>query len=348
MPFYKSFASDNYSGVHPEIMESILRANVNHVSSYGNDVYSEAAISKFKEHFGDNIDVYFVFNGTAANVLGLKAITKSYNSIICAETSHIHVDECGAPEYFTGCKTLTIPTKDGKLHADLIKQHLTGFGDQHHSQPKVISIAQPTELGTVYKPEEIQAIATFAHEHGMLLHMDGSRLSNAAASLKRTFKEITVDVGVDVLSFGGTKNGLMVGEAIVFFNKHVAADFKYIRKQGMQLGSKMRFIAAQFEALLSNDLWLRNATNANEMAKLLASKIENIPEIKITQEVEANAIFAIIPREYISILQEAHSFYVWSEEKSEVRWMTSFDTTKEDIHIFAEEIERVCTSKLQG
>ncbi|GED16123.1 threonine aldolase family protein [Aneurinibacillus migulanus] len=346
MPFYKSFASDNYSGVHPEIMESIIRANVNHVSSYGNDPYSEAAVSKFKEHFGDNIDVYFVFNGTAANVLGLKAITRSYNSIICAETSHIHVDECGAPEYFTGCKTLTLPTEDGKLYVDLIKQHLTGFGDQHHSQPKVISIAQPTELGTVYKPEEIQAIATFAHEHGMLLHMDGSRLSNAAASLKLTFKEITVDVGVDVLSFGGTKNGLMIGEAIVFFDKSLATDFKYIRKQGMQLGSKMRFIAAQFEALLSNDLWLRNARNANDMAKFLAGKIENIPEIKITQEVEANAVFAIIPREYISTLQEVYSFYVWSEEKSEVRWMTAFDTTKEDIENFVAEIEKICFSKL--
>ncbi|KON98553.1 threonine aldolase [Aneurinibacillus migulanus] len=327
-------------------MESIIRANVNHVSSYGNDPYSEAAVSKFKEHFGDNIDVYFVFNGTAANVLGLKAITRSYNSIICAETSHIHVDECGAPEYFTGCKTLTLPTEDGKLYVDLIKQHLTGFGDQHHSQPKVISIAQPTELGTVYKPEEIQAIATFAHEHGMLLHMDGSRLSNAAASLKLTFKEITVDVGVDVLSFGGTKNGLMIGEAIVFFDKSLATDFKYIRKQGMQLGSKMRFIAAQFEALLSNDLWLRNARNANDMAKFLAGKIENIPEIKITQEVEANAVFAIIPREYISTLQEVYSFYVWSEEKSEVRWMTAFDTTKEDIENFVAEIEKICFSKL--
>ncbi|MET3289723.1 UNVERIFIED_CONTAM: threonine aldolase [Brevibacillus sp. OAP136] len=343
MSNFKSFASDNYAGIHPEIVQAIIDANVGHASSYGNDSYSEKAVATFKKHFGEDIDVFFVFNGTAANVLSFKAITKSYQSIICAETAHLHVDECGAPELLTGCKTLTLPTLDGKLTPEIIKKQLYGFGDQHHSQPKVISITQSTELGTVYSAAEITAIADLAHQHGMLLHMDGSRISNAAASLGLSFKEFTADAGVDVLSFGGTKNGLMMGEAIVFFNRGLAEDFKYIRKQTMQLGSKMRYIAAQFEALLSNDLWFRNANNANEMAKLLASKIERIPQITITQKVEANAVFAIIPREYIPLLQQVSFFYVWSEEKSEVRWMTSFDTTREDIDRFVEQIEKICS-----
>jgi len=341
MTLFRSFASDNYSGIHHEILDAIFRANVNHASAYGDDAYTESAISKFKEHFGNDIDVYFVFNGTAANVLGLKAITKSYHAIICAETSHINVDECGAFEYATGAKTLTVPTEDGKLNVDLIKKHITGFGNQHKSQPKVISIAQPTELGTVYTPEEIKAIADLAHNNGMFLHMDGSRLSNAAVSLQRMFKEITIDAGVDVLSFGGTKNGMMFGEAVIFFKKELSSDFKYIRKQGMQLGSKMRFIAVQFEALLSNDLWLRNAEHANKMAKRLAAKIEKIPEIKITQKVETNAVFAVIPRDMIPILQKSRFFYVWSEETSEVRLMTTFDTTEEEISSFVAEAERI-------
>lgn len=342
MSNFKSFASDNYAGIHPEIVQAIIDANIGHASSYGNDSYSEKAVAIFKKHFGQDIDVFFVFNGTAANVLSFKAITKSYQSIICAETAHLHVDECGAPELLTGCKTLTLPTLDGKLTPEIIRKQLYGFGDQHHSQPKVISITQSTELGTVYSTAEIKAIADLAHQHGMLLHMDGSRISNAAASLGLSFKEFTVDAGVDVLSFGGTKNGLMMGEAIVFFNRKLAEDFKYIRKQTMQLGSKMRYIAAQFEALLSNDLWFRNAKNANEMAKLLASKIERIPQITITQKVDANAVFAIIPPEYIPLLQQVSFFYVWSEEKSEVRWMTSFDTTREDIDRFVEQIEKIC------
>ncbi len=341
MTTFKSFASDNYAGIHPEILQAIERANVGHARSYGSDPYTDAAILTFKKHFGDDIDVFFVFNGTAANVLGMKAIAQSYHAVICAATAHMNVDECGAPEQFIGCKLITIPTPDGKLTVDLIKRKLIDFGDQHRSQPKVISITQVTELGTLYTPEEIKAIADLAHAHGLLLHMDGSRITNAAASLGIPFKQFTADVGVDVLSFGGTKNGLLIGEAVIFFNRDAGADFPYIRKQGMQLGSKMRFISAQFEAYLSGDLWLRNAGHANRMAKYLAEKISANPHITITQKVESNAVFAVIPREVIPLLQEKFFFYVWSEETSEVRLMASFDTTEEDIDRFADEINRV-------
>ncbi|MCL5985472.1 MAG: low specificity L-threonine aldolase [Actinobacteria bacterium] len=334
MRLNKNFASDNNSGIHPEILDAIVKANSGHAIAYGDDSYTKFAIEKFKEHFGDGIDVYFVFNGTAANVLGLKVATESFNSIICADVAHVNVDECGAPEKFTGCKLLTIPTSDGKITVDQIKQEMHGIGVEHHSQPKVVSITQSTELGTVYTPEEISKIAGFVHEHGMLLHMDGARISNAAASLDVRLRDITSDVGVDILSFGGTKNGMMLGEAVIFFNKDRSHNFKYIRKQGMQLASKMRFISVQFIALFSNDLWLRNARHSNEMAKLLAEKVGEIPQIKITQKVEANAVFAMVPKRCISTLQERYFFYVWSAETSEVRWMTTFDTTEENVKDF--------------
>ncbi|MGE5701059.1 MAG: threonine aldolase family protein [Clostridia bacterium] len=340
---FKSFASDNYSGIHPEVLEALIRANTHHAASYGNDPYTKAVEEKFKAQFGPDIDVFFVFNGTGANVLSLRAVTRSYQSIVCSDVAHLHVDECGAPELFTGCKVLTVPTGDGKITPDGIKPHLYGFGDQHHSQPKVISITNSTEVGTVYRPEEIKAIAELAHEHGMYLHMDGSRLANAAASLELPLKALTADAGVDVLSFGGTKNGLMIGEAVLFFNRELAADFKFIRKQGMQLGSKMRFIAAQFDALLTNDLWLRNARHANRMAALLAESIQDVPKVRITQKVESNGVFAIVPPDIIPLLQQQHFFYVWSEAKSEVRWMASFDTTEEDVAQFAANIRQLCT-----
>lgn len=336
----KSFASDNYAGIHPEILQAITAANVGHVGAYGNDPYTQHAVNKFKEHFGENIEVFFVFNGTAANCLSLKSATQSYNAIICAETAHINVDECGAPEKFTGCKLLTLATEDGKLTIDLIKQHMHGFGDQHHIQPKVISITQTTELGTVYSIDEIKKIADFAHRNNCLLHMDGARISNAAASLNATLRQLTVDAGVDVLSFGGTKNGMMLGEVVIFFDKELAKNFQYIRKQGMQLASKMRFISAQFIALLSNELWLKNATHANKMAKLLAEKIKSIPHITITREVQANAVFAILSEKIIPQLQEKYFFYVWNNQTNEVRWMTSFDTTEQDINEFVDFIVR--------
>lgn len=338
----RGFASDNNAGIHPDILKAIENVNRGHVVAYGDDPYTTSAIEKFKVHFGTNIDVYFVFNGTAANVLGITAITRSYNSIICSDLAHLHVDECGAPEKYTGCKLLAIPSGDGKLTIDGIQKHLHGFGFEHHAQPKVVSITQSTEMGTVYRPEEIHKIAKLVHRHDMFLHMDGARIANAAASLNCTFREMTMDAGVDVLSFGGTKNGMMLGEAVIFFNKNVQ-DFKYIRKQGMQLGSKMRFVAAQFDALLSDDLWLKNASHANTMAKYLEEKVKKIPQIKITQPVEANAVFAIVPKKSIPKLQNKFFFYVWDESTSEVRWMTAFDTKKEDIDNFARIIKKVLT-----
>jgi threonine aldolase len=330
----RSFASDNNAGVHPEVIEAIRAANEGHVIAYGDDPFTARAVKLFQKHFGRHVAVYFVFGGTGANVLGLKAITRSHQAIICAETAHVNVDECGAPENFSGCKLLTVSTPDGKLRVDQIKPLLHGIGVEHHVQPSVITISQATEMGTVYTEKELKTLAGFAHDHGMLLHVDGARLSNAAVSLDASLKEITADVGVDVLSFGGTKNGMIYGEAVVFFDAKRAAEFKYIRKQGMQLSSKMRFIAAQFEAMLSGNLWRRGPKHANRMAQLLADELGKLPQIKITQPVESNGVFAMIPRQYIPALQKKYFFYVWNEEISEVRLMASFDTTEDDIRDF--------------
>ena len=330
----RSFASDNNAGVHPEIIEAIRNANDGHVIAYGSDPITARAMELFQKHFGSDIDVYFVFGGTGANVLGLKAITQPHHAIFCADTAHVNVDECGAPEKFTGCKLIAIPTPDGKLRVEQIKPLLHGIGVEHHVQPRVISISQATEMGTVYTRDELKALADFAHDNDMLLHVDGARLANAAVALDATFKEITADAGVDVLSFGGTKNGMMYGEAVVFFDKTRASDFKYIRKQGMHLPSKMRFSSAQFEALLSGDLWRRGAEHANRMAQVLGSELAKVPKIKITQPVESNGVFATIPKEYIPVLQEKYFFYVWDDAISEVRLMASFDTSEDDIHDF--------------
>jgi threonine aldolase len=337
----RSFASDNNAGVHPEIIEAIRNANDGHVIAYGNDPITARAMELFQKHFGNDVAVYFVFGGTGANVLGLKAITQPHHAIFCAETAHVNVDECGAPEKFTGCKLITIPTPDGKLRVDQIKPLLHGIGVEHHVQPRVITISQVTEMGTVYTREEMKTLADFAHDNGLLLHVDGARLANAAVALDATFKEITADVGVDVLSFGGTKNGMMYGEAVVFFDKTLAGDFKYIRKQGMHLPSKMRFISAQFEALLAGDLWRRGAAHANHMAQVLGSELAKVPKIKLTQPVESNGVFAVIPKEFIPVLQEKYFFYVWDDTISEVRLMASFDTTEHDIQDFIEFVKQI-------
>jgi threonine aldolase len=337
----RSFASDNNAGVHPEMIEAIRAANEGHVVAYGDDPFTDRAVKVFQKHFGKDVAVYFVFGGTGANVLGLKAITNSYEAVVCAETAHINVDECGAPEKFTGCKLLSVRTPDGKLRVEQIKPFLHGVGFEHHVQPRVISVSQATEMGTVYTKNELKTLARFAHDNNMLLHVDGARIANAAASLGAKLKEFTVDAGVDVLSFGGAKNGMMYGEAVVFFNKKLGENFKYIRKQGMHLPSKMRFISAQFEALLSGDLWLRSATHANRMARVLASELEQVPGIKLTQPVEANGVFAVIPEKYIAALQKKYFFYVWNEEISECRFMASFDTTEEDIQDFVALVRKI-------
>lgn len=332
----RSFASDNNAGIHPEVLKAIAAANVGHTVGYGDDPFTAAAVKKFKQHFGSDIEVFIAFNGTAANCLGLKALTNSYHAVICAEAAHIYTDECGAPEKFTGCKLIPLPAPDGKLTVETVSHAYHGIGDQHHVQPRVVSITQATEMGTVYKPKEIRDLARFAHEHGMFLHVDGARIANAAVSLGLTLREATGDLGVDVLSFGGTKNGAMGAEAVIFFEKNLSRDFLYIRKQAMQLASKMRFISAQFDALFTDHLWRKNAEHANRMAALLEKEIRNIPQVKIVYPVEANGVFAQIPRHAIARLQKRYFFYVWNEEQSIVRWMCSFDTTEEDVRQFAQ------------
>lgn len=337
----RGFASDNWAGTHPEVLAAVAAVNVGHQVAYGDDAYTASAQTLFRKHFGDVAEAHFVFNGTGANVLGLESGIRPHEAVITPVSAHINVDECGAPERYIGCKVLTVNTPDGKLTRDLIKPLLHVFGNEHHSQPRALSITQSTEYGTVYSPDEIALLAAFAHEHGMFLHMDGARIANAAAGLGVPLRAITTDVGVDVLSFGGTKNGVMFGEAVVFLNPELAKGFKFRRKQGMQLASKMRFVAAQFEALLTDDLWLRSATHANAMARLLEKELRAIPGVQVTQPVQANGVFVVFPREHIAALQEKYFFFVWDEAKSECRLMCSFDTAEEDIRGFGEHVRAV-------
>ena len=341
----RSFASDNNAGVHPKVLRELAAVNQGHVVGYGEDPHTASAVRQFKRHFGEKIEVFFVFNGTAANCLALKALTNSYHAVICPEGAHINVDECGAPEKFTGCKLVPLATPNGKLTVEMVERAYHGVGVEHHVQPRVISITQATEVGTVYKPDEIRTLANFAHKRSMFLHMDGARIANAAASLRLSLRECTRDLGVDVLSFGATKNGAMGAEAVVFFDRQFAADFKFYRKQGMQLASKMRFLSAQFEALFKDDLWLRNAQHSNRMAQLLKREISKISRVKIVYDVEANGVFAKIPRRAIAKLQKRYFFYVWDEPQSVVRWMCSWDTTAEDVRQFAGFVQGSIASK---
>lgn len=334
-PELKAFASDNYAGVHPEILRAIAEANGGHQISYGEDVYTEALQGIFQAQFGEQAAAYPVFNGTAANVVSLRSMAAPWQSVICADTAHIHTDEGGAPEVVAGLKLFTVPTPEGKLTPELIDRQAWGFGDVHRSQPRVVSISNSTELGTVYTPAEIKEIADHVHGLGLLLHLDGSRLTNAAAALDVPLRALTTDAGVDVLSFGGTKIGLLYGEAVVVLNPGAVSGIDYIRKTYMQLSSKMRFVSAQFEALLSGDLWLRNARQANAMAARLAAAVRDLPGVEVPRPVEANAVFARLPRDVIERLQKRFRFYVWNEALNEVRWMCSFDTTEADVDAFA-------------
>lgn len=340
----RSFASDNYAGVHPEIMNALMAANNDHAASYGADEYTASAVNKFKDLFGNDIEVFFVYNGTGANVLSLSAITQSFHSIICSDLAHINVDESTAPEKFLGCKLLTIPTRNGKIYADEISDRIQRVHDQHHPQARAVSISQTTEYGTVYLTEELRSIREVATRHNLLFHMDGSRIANAAVALNKPMAAFTRDCGVDVLSFGGTKNGMMFGEAVIFFNTRLADSFKYLRKQGMQLHSKMRFIGAQFDALLSNDLWQKNASHANEMASYFSKELQKIPGVSLTQASDANAIFAQLPSAAVPALQQEYYFYVWNEKTNEVRIMCAFDTRKEDIDRFLSILRRIVSA----
>lgn len=333
-PISRGFASDNNSGVHPLIIEELNKVNVGHVLGYGSDKYTAEAEAIFREHLGMQTEVYFVLTGTAANVLGISAVTRSWNSVITAFSAHIEQDECGAPEKFAGCKVLTVDTPDGKIEPEMLVKHMHGFDFEHHSQPAVISITQATEMGTIYTPEEIKTLSAFAHDRGMCLHMDGARIANAAATLDIPFRDFTSEAGVDILSFGGTKNGMMFGEAICFLKSGLTDNFRYIRKQGMQLASKMRFISAQYIAYFRDGLWKKNAIHSNSMASILAEKIKSLDKIIITRPVESNAVFVIIPKDIADRIRKVYFFYPWNDIISEYRLMTSWDTTMDDIDQF--------------
>lgn len=348
----KSFASDNYAGVLPEIMEALQKANAAHARSYGADVVTARVVSLFREVFEADADVYFVFNGTGANVLSISSATQSYNAVLCSDTSHIYNDESSAPETFTGCRFFPLTANEnGKLDAGTISERLIRKGDIHYPQTALVSLTQSTEYGTVYQPEEIKAISQLTKENGLYLHVDGSRFFNAAASLGCGLSEISSKAGIDILSLGGTKAGMMFGEAVVVFNKELSKHIAYKHKQVMQLASKTRFIAAQFEAMLQQELWRKTATHANNMARLLRDALSQNPDVKITRPVEANAVFAEIPREWYAPLQQHYPFYVWKESTHEVRLMCAWDTKEEEIKAFASAINdlgRTGTQKLSN
>ena len=335
----RSFASDNNSGVHPLVMEAIAKANDNHAVGYGDDPWTAAATDKIRAVFGPSADPFFVFNGTGANSVALQAVTRPFNSILCATTAHIYVDGCGAPARMTGCAVTPIPTPDGKLTPELIRPYLCNFGVCHHSQPKAVYISQVSELGTVYTIEEVRALADLLHAYHMYLHMDGARLANACAHLNCTMKQVTVDAGVDILSFGGTKNGMMMGESVISFRPEISENLAFYRKQSAQLASKLRYLSAQFIPYLTDNLWLENALRANISAEKLADVLRQYPEIHFTQAVESNQLFFTIPEKPLKKLQEKYFFYMWNEANREARLVTSWDTSGEDIARFEQDLK---------
>jgi threonine aldolase len=335
---WRGFASDNYAAAHPAVLQAMVDVNEGHQVAYGEDDSTKQLSVLIKQHFGESAEVFPVFNGTGSNVAALSALMERWEAVICASSAHINMDEGGAPEKVAGLKLWTVPTPDGKLTPELIESQAYGFGDVHRSQPKVVSITQSSEYGTVYSVSEIKAITDFAHKHGMFVHLDGARISNAAASLNLPFRAFTTDVGVDVVSFGGTKNGAIAAEAVIALNPRVAEALPFIRKSYMQLASKMRFSSAQLVALLSNDLWLQNAKHSNQMAQLLFKEVSAIPGVTVTKPVQANAVFAILPPEVTERLQKRFRFYVWDPATGEVRWMCSWDTTEDDIQSFSSAI----------
>ena len=336
----RSFASDNAAGAHPEVLEALAAANQGYAEPYGADALTRRAADRVRAALDADADVFFTWGGTAANVLGLAAVTRPWQGVICGEQAHVAVDECGAPERFIGCKLLPVPTHDGRITPEGLRSRIRGVGVEHHVQPAVVSLTQATEYGTVYGAGQVAELADLAHANGLLVHMDGARLANAAASLGVPLAEFTWRAGVDVLSFGGTKNGLLSAEAVVLFGRarDRALDFPYIRKQGMGLASKMRFVAAQFDAVLAGGLWLRGAEHANRMARRLAAAVQGTAGVLLTRPVEANAVFAVLPRPAIRSLQERYYFYVWDEATDEVRWMTTFATTEEEVDAFAADV----------
>ncbi|WP_030172349.1 threonine aldolase family protein [Spirillospora albida] len=331
----RGFASDNQASVHPEVLAALAAVNTGHQPAYGDDPVTARLAEVVRGHFGERAEVYPVFNGTGANVVALQALTQRWSAVVCPESAHINTDECGAAEKIAGIKLIPVPAPDGRLTPELVDRYATGFGNPQRAQPAVVSITQSTELGTVYPVAETAALAAAAHERGMSLHMDGARVANAAAALDLPLRALTTDAGVDVLSFGGTKNGLLLGEAVVVLNPDAVRGVGFLRKSSMQLASKMRYVSAQLLALLEGDLWLRNARHANAMARRLAGAAAGVPGVEITRPVEANAVFALIPPDAAERLRKRFAFYTWDERAGEVRWVCSFDTREEDVDAFA-------------
>ncbi len=337
--FPVSFGSDNHSGVHPQIWEALRKADSGYCPAYGDDPLTLEVLARIETLFGGGCEACFVMTGTGANVVSLQNYVRSFHAVFCAATAHINVDECGAVQKFTQARLQVIDTPDGKLTPALIYPKLLNNRDQHHSQGRVVSITQSTEYGTLYSLEELQALAAFAHQNGMFLHIDGARLANAAAALNCSLQAMTKDIGADIVSLGGAKNGLLLGEAVVSFRPEFTADIRFYRKQCTQLFSKMRYIAAQFEAYLEGDLWRVNALHANAMAALLASRLAEIPQLRITQPVAVNSVYVILPRAITPALQERFHFYMWNEALNEVRLMCSYNTTPEMIAEFVQTLK---------
>lgn len=335
----RSFGSDNHAAVHPAVFDALKRVNDGDVHAYGHDDYTVSVAKKVSALFGPQAETFFVFNGTAANVISIRAVCRPHQGVICAETAHINTDECGAPEQIAGVKLLTVPTPDGKLTPALIEKRLGGRGDEHRIQPRLVSISQTTEVGTCYTPSELGALSTFCHSHGLYLHIDGARLSNGAATLNSTLGAAAT--GADLISFGGTKNGLMAGESVVVTDPALATEMLFLRKQSMQLSSKMRFSAAQFDAFLDGDLWLKNARHANAMAQLLAKEIVRFPGFEIVWPTQSNGVFVKLPAGIVEPLQKEYFFYLWDETVPIARLMCHFNTTEADIRGFLAAVERL-------
>ncbi|NLW23266.1 MAG: aminotransferase class V-fold PLP-dependent enzyme [Tissierellia bacterium] len=338
----RMFFSDNNSGAHPKILEAVINCNKGDEPSYGEDKYTKRAIDLLKELFQKDVDVYFVTTGTSANILGVSGLLKAFEGVICPDTAHINIDECGALERFGGAKIIYVPNREGKLKIEDVKEYIDkALGDVHQVQPRVISISQITELGTAYTVDEIKELADFAHENNMLLHIDGARIANAVVAFDSSFKEMITDTGVDLLSFGGTKNGMMMGEAIISFNRELSKNFNYIRKQGMQLVSKMRFISAQFIPYIEEEIWRENAVNSNNMAQYLKDQLAKLPGVEFPYVNVGNMLFVQIPRKWNQLLEKRYPVYVTDYETNTIRLVTSFDTTKEEVDTFIDYIKWV-------
>src|SRR5580693_151227 len=331
----KSFGSDNHAGTHPAVLRAILEANAGDAVAYGADEHTERVTAALRDTFGA-AEAFLVLNGSGANVLGLSVLLARHEAVICAESAHINTDECGSPERLLGTKLLPVPAPGGKITPELIAEKLSGRGDDHRSQPGVVAITQSTELGTCYTLAELRKIADFCHASDLRVYLDGARLANAAAYLDCSLAELAE--GADVLSFGGTKNGAIGAEALIVMRSGLSADVPYLRKQQTQLASKMRFVAAQFGALLQDDLWRASAAHANAMARRLAAGAADVPGVEIVHPVQANAVFARLDPKHVAALQQDWFFHVWDERESVVRWMAAFDTTEADVDAFVASI----------